>query len=346
MKRITTGLVLAAALALPATMLPASSASARVSVGISVGFGPPPLPYYRQPILPAPGYIWVPGYWAYGSYGYYWVPGAWVLPPAVGLLWTPGYWARGGGYYRWHGGYWGPRVGFYGGIDYGYGYPGRGYNGGYWNRGHFYYNRAVVNVNIRNVRYVYNKSVVYKNSGRRVSYNGGKGGTTLRPTKQELTWARERRAGQTTAQMRYREAALKAPAMRYKNNHGEPIAARLANRSASRNKVQSRVPRPEPATGVARRGNDRVARTVMPRHRPIPQQRAQKRQRLTRSPARFNQAYAHKPRLPARAGTPSRIRVKPAPARRQARRPPQKVYRGAFNARRDEKRKSNKHPPS
>jgi WXXGXW repeat (2 copies) len=45
-----------------------------------------------QPEIPAPGYIWTPGYWAYGTDGYYWVPGTWVQPPAVGLLWTPGYW--------------------------------------------------------------------------------------------------------------------------------------------------------------------------------------------------------------------------------------------------------------
>ncbi|MGH8427009.1 MAG: YXWGXW repeat-containing protein [Gammaproteobacteria bacterium] len=342
MQRITTGLMLAAVLALPATMLPASSASAGVSAGISVGFAPPPLPYYQQPILPAPGYIWVPGYWAYGPYGYYWVPGAWVLPPAVGLLWTPGYWGWGGGYYRWHAGYWGLRVGFYGGINYGYGYPGRGYNGGYWNRGHFYYNRAVVNVNIRNVYYVYNKPVAYKNRGRRVSYNGGKGGTTLRPTKQQLTWARERRAGQTTAQMRYRDAALKAPAMRYKNNQGKPFYARLATRPTALGKLQSRVPRPEPAIGAARRVSDPMARAAAAYNRRMPSQRIQ---RLKQPSVRINQAYAYRPRLPSRVANPPRMRVKPSPAWRQVRRSPQNAYRAAFNARRPGKPKGNKHPP-
>ncbi len=32
----------------------------------------------------------------------------------------------------WHGGYWGTHVGFYGGVNYGYGYDGDGYEGGYW----------------------------------------------------------------------------------------------------------------------------------------------------------------------------------------------------------------------
>ena len=41
-----------------------------------------------------------------------------------------------------HEGYWGPHVGFYGGIDYGFGYTGAGYAGGYWNNGAFYYNRS------------------------------------------------------------------------------------------------------------------------------------------------------------------------------------------------------------
>ena len=45
-------------------------------VAISVSFGPPALPVYEQPLCPAEGYIWAPGYWAYDpDYGYYWVPG-------------------------------------------------------------------------------------------------------------------------------------------------------------------------------------------------------------------------------------------------------------------------------
>ena len=37
--------------------------------------------------------------------------------------------------------------GIYGGIDYGFGYLGIGYAGGYWNNGIFYYNSTVNNVN-------------------------------------------------------------------------------------------------------------------------------------------------------------------------------------------------------
>ena len=224
MKLTTTGFMLTAALALPASMLPASSASAQVGLGVSVNFGPPPLPVYEQPELPAPGYLWTPGYWAYGPYGYYWVPGAWVLPPSAGLLWTPGYWAWYGGGYRWNRGYWGPRVGFYGGINYGHGYPGRGYYGGRWDHGRFYYNRDVARVDPRRVRYTYSNPVRYENRGGRTSYNGGRGGIELRPSKQEQTWARERHPGPTGEQSRQRQTAMKDPSMSYKNNHGKPPA--------------------------------------------------------------------------------------------------------------------------
>ena len=92
---------------------------------------PPELPVYEQPPIPAPGYLWTPGYWASGPNGYFWVPGTWVQPPAVGVLWTPGYWGWRDGIYVWNAGYWGPHIGFYGGVNYGFGYVGVGYEGGH-----------------------------------------------------------------------------------------------------------------------------------------------------------------------------------------------------------------------
>src|SRR6266849_10985392 len=113
-------------LAIAMLALPAAS-SAQVVVGVSVRIGPPLLPVYVQPVCPGSGYVWTPGYWAYGPDDYYWVPGTWVEPPEVGLLWTPGYWAFEDGFYVWSPGYWGPEVGFYGGINYGFGYTGVGF---------------------------------------------------------------------------------------------------------------------------------------------------------------------------------------------------------------------------
>ncbi|HSB31624.1 MAG TPA: YXWGXW repeat-containing protein, partial [Candidatus Sulfobium mesophilum] len=134
---------------------------AEVSVGISVTFAPPALPVYVQPPCPGPGYIWTPGYWAWDpDYGYYWVPGTWVLAPFPGVLWTPGYWGWSDGVFIWYEGYWGPVVGFYGGINYGFGYSGVGYDGGYWRGNAFYYNKTVNNINVTNITNVYSKTVV------------------------------------------------------------------------------------------------------------------------------------------------------------------------------------------
>ena len=76
------------------TLLSVASASP-AQIAVSITIGPPALPIYEQPICPGDGYIWTPGYWAYGPDGYFWVPGTWVFPPTVGYLWTPGYWGLG-----------------------------------------------------------------------------------------------------------------------------------------------------------------------------------------------------------------------------------------------------------
>ena len=56
------------------------------SVSVRSQEAPPAIPDYVQPACPGDGYIWEPGYWAWGADGYYWVAGVWVFPPAVGLL--------------------------------------------------------------------------------------------------------------------------------------------------------------------------------------------------------------------------------------------------------------------
>ena len=137
-----------------------AAAFAQISVGIAVGVAPPEIPVYEQPECPGDGYLWTPGYWGYGDDDYYWVPGTWVEPPTVGYLWTPGYWGWGDGGYRFHGGYWGPHIGFYGGINYGFGYTGSGYYGGRWDHGHFAYNRSVNRVNVTVIHNTYNTKVV------------------------------------------------------------------------------------------------------------------------------------------------------------------------------------------
>ena len=212
-------LVVLATLAMP------SVAPAQVSVGVAIHIGPPALPVYEQPICPSPGYIWTPGYWAWGPDGYFWVPGTWVLAPSPGLLWTPGYWGWGGGGYLWHAGYWGPHVGFYGGINYGFGYPGEGFYGGEWRHGVYNYNTAVTRVNTTIIHNTYVNRTVINNNYSRVSYNGGHGGITARPNHAELAAEHEHHFQPTAMQTEHQHAAGNDRAFLASQNHGNPRVA-------------------------------------------------------------------------------------------------------------------------
>jgi len=207
------------------------SAASFGQIRISVRFGPPPLPVYEQPLCPGDGYIWTPGYWAWSDDDgdYYWVPGTWILAPEVGFLWTPPYWGWEGGVFLFHEGYWGPHVGFYGGINYGFGYFGDGFAGGRWDSGHFFYNRSVTNVNVTNIHNVYNETVINNTTVvNRVSYNGGEGGITRRPTPQEENAQRERHIPPAAAQNQQVQAARENRELRASANHGRPPVAATA----------------------------------------------------------------------------------------------------------------------
>ena len=217
------GVLLFAGLMLAVLAMPAAS-NAQIAVGVSIRVGPPALPVYAQPICPGAGYIWTPGYWAYGEEGYYWVPGTWVMAPAVGLLWTPGYWGFSDGVYAWHGGYWGPHVGFYGGINYGYGYTGVGFAGGEWRGREFAYNRSVTNVNVTVIHNYYNRTVVVREVNR-VSYNGGPHGIRARASEREMAFARERHVEATRLQMEHEHAARSDRRQWASENHGRPNIA-------------------------------------------------------------------------------------------------------------------------
>ncbi len=199
---------------------------ARAQISVSVTLAPPPLPVYEQPVLVEEGGIWAPGYWDYDQQnGYFWVPGTWVQPPEVGLLWTPGYWGWGNGGYVWNNGYWGETVGFYGGIAYGFGYSGRGYTGGHWQDQKFYYNTAVSHVNVTNIHNTYTQTIVNNTTVNRVSFNGGTGGVTARPTAVEQAAARAPHRPATALQMQHRQAALANHALSASVNHGKPEIA-------------------------------------------------------------------------------------------------------------------------
>jgi hypothetical protein len=189
-------------------------------VGVSITVAPPELLEYSQPACPTDGYLWSPGYWAYGSDGYYWVPGVWVECPQEGYLWTPGYWGFVNGGYFWNGGYWGPTVGFYGGVCYGYGYGGDGFYGGRWQGGHFQYNTAAWRVG-GGIHNTYVDRTVIHNSGARTSFNGP-GGVTRQPNEREQAAAKEDHHSISVAQQSHEQKAVANKNQRATANGGHP----------------------------------------------------------------------------------------------------------------------------
>jgi WXXGXW repeat (2 copies) len=295
---------------------------------------PPPLPDYSQPPAPGDNYLWTPGYWGYASSGYYWVPGAWIVAPYVGALWTPPWWGYDNNVYQWHSGYWGPHIGFYGGINYGYGYTGRGYYGAYWNNGTLDYNRSVTNVDVSVVHNIYNYAVP-GSGGNRVSYNGGRGGADARPTPQELAVARDPRIPPVSAQLQHaREAssnraqfataggghpaalvAARPIPTTYKAPEARPPAAAMraaqpAPETPSRpeERTPSRAPEPE-----SRTTGQRPAPAQIPENRPAQAARPEARPAPARPEARPQEAARPQAR-PAPA--PSRPAVRPQEAAR------------------------------
>ena len=229
-----------------------------VDVNISVDVEPPPLPVYDQPPIPDTGYLWVPGYWAWDDdTGYYWVPGTWVLPPEPELLWTPGYWGWDDGVYVFHAGYWGPQIGFYGGVVYGFGYDGIGYEGGYWRGGGFYYNRTVNNFGGVRIINVYSKTMV-ANNVTNVSFNGGAHGTTARPTPEQIAAGNQRHIPATAEQTRHAEASAHDPALSLNNNHGHPTIAATARAGEFKGQGVIAAHPGQPVAAVLPQGHRRV----------------------------------------------------------------------------------------
>lgn len=222
MKKVIKGFVM-----LALVLVSSSKLFAQVSLSLSINTAPPALPVYTQPLCPVDGYLWVPGYWAYDNNmgDYYWVPGVWVSPPRPHYLWTPGYWGYDGNIYSFHAGYWGTRVGFYGGVNYGYGYGGSGFGGGRWVGNSFNYNTAVVNVNktvIKNT-YIDNTVIVNNNTtiNNRSSFNG-QGGVTAKPRPEELAAMKEKHVQPTPDQLSHQQAAMANRSQHASANKGRP----------------------------------------------------------------------------------------------------------------------------
>lgn len=312
MKRIIYSLtLLAAALAAPTL--------AQADISILIGIAPPALPMYAQPPIPGDGYLWTPGYWSWNAADndYYWVPGTWVVAPFVGALWTPGYWAWRGNGYAWDDGYWGTHIGYYGGINYGFGYGGVGYQGGYWNNGAFSYNRSVNNVSRSHITNVYNSTVNITRVNR-ISYNGGQGGIRLQPTQAEASIARMPHNGLTAPQTQHEQGARSNAALRASVNHGVPKVAATPvpgafnepNVTAARAAQAQRVSRAQAASAQQSQARpqqrnaapQQPSRQVMPRPQPAAHPAPPQNMRQQAGPA---EAHKNAPRQ-AHPGKPDR----------------------------------------
>ena len=309
---------------LMALLLPLISATqARAGVFISVGFAPPVLPIYMQPPCPEPNLMWTPGYWAYGDDGYYWVPGAWVPAPYEGALWTPPYWGWNDGMYMFHPGYWGWHVGYYGGVNYGFGYMGVGFVGGGWRGGMFAYNTAVMRVNERIVRNVYvDRTIVERNTivnDRRVAYSGGPGGIQHQPSPEERSAMREQHLAPTQAQQQRMQSARMDHASYFNANHGRPQQMAMARPLAAeqhaapamgagaRNGFAQRSGQPagpSAPNGYPQNGG----RTASPQYQ---QQRPAPEYRQPQQPNYNQQRPAARPQAQARPGAEGRPQSRP-----------------------------------
>lgn len=272
MKKIKLALILLLAVSLTATQ-----SDAQISVGISIRVAPPVIPVYVQPACPTDGYLWVPGYWSYGDDGYYWVPGYWAAPPTPGYLWTPGYWGYAGGFYGWHGGYWGEHIGFYGGVNYGFGYGGSGYCGGGWVGGHFRYNTAVTNVNTTVIHNTYIDRTVINNTmvNNRTSFNGP-GGVQARPTSQEQVAMNDHHVAATSEQVQHQNFAAHDRTALASVNHGRPATAAVARpltsvpRSAAMNHPAANLSHTGGGNAVHPQPDHAVNRPMQPVHQVQP----------------------------------------------------------------------------
>jgi len=215
---------------------------------------PPALPDYSQPPDPGDGYIWTPGYWNWASTGYYWVPGAWVEPPYSGALWTPGYWGFSSGRYLFYPGHWGTHIGFYGGINYGFGYTGTGYEGGYWNSGHFFSNRDYNNIDTSKVHDNYSYKVNRPESPSHVSFHGGSSGVQRQPEAQEKAAWHEPVAPRMSTQVQHAKSYQSDRGQFYAQNHGQPPNPAVSKPVPAERNVHPAMPQAHPAaTQPARR---------------------------------------------------------------------------------------------
>jgi hypothetical protein len=68
---------------------------------------PPQIIVEQPPPAPAPGYIFVEGYWHWDGHHYMWRHGRWARPPHGGAVWIGPNYERYDGHWRYERGHWG-----------------------------------------------------------------------------------------------------------------------------------------------------------------------------------------------------------------------------------------------
>ena len=125
-------------------------------------------------------------------------------------------------------------------MNYGFGYVGTGYEGGYWNHGVFAYNRAVNNINVVNVHNVYSKTVIVNNNYSRVSFNGH-GGIEAHESVQERNAFHEQHFEATHEQQNHFESAAHDRNQLASVNGGHPQYAAYSKVGVRADNQQARI---------------------------------------------------------------------------------------------------------
>ena len=257
------------------------------------------------------------------------MPGSWVEPPQPGLLWTPGYWAFVGGVYAFRPGYWGPHVGFYGGIDYGFGYSGDGYQGGRWDNGRFFYNTTVNNIGGAHITNVYSQPVINNTTLNRASFNGGAGGVVAKPTSEELLAEKEPHVRATKLQVDQARASGMRSEQFVSTNRGKPaiaatprpgqfkgkgvVPARAAGKAAEATPPKRRRSRPSSSRKPLRSARSRNARRAEGRGEAAPAEKLVKPEAAPSAPKAEEKTSGR------REAGQARGRAEPAKGRGEAR---------------------------
>ena len=146
-------------------------------------------------------------------------------------------------------------VGFYGGVNYGYGYTGNGYWGGRWNGNNFQYNTAVTRVNKTVIHNTYVNNSFTKNvNANRTSFNGGNGGIKAQPNaEQRKAMTNAKKVGPTSQQLARQQAAAKDKNLLASTNKGKPNQEAIKSFNKTEGAGQGRGGQEVGAAGAAER---------------------------------------------------------------------------------------------